>query len=262
MPAVPRVMSIAVRTSASMSRPETGRTWMVTSRPMSDCQSLAALTTIITAPTVSAARNVMMATTAASERPAIEPLGTIGDAACCGKARDAAGARSSHGSVTASMGSIVGMQSPFVQHQPARVVFVHQGDIVGGDDDGGSGFVELDEEAQQALAEIGIDIAGRFIGKQELRTGDHGASNCGTLLFAAREHRRQGVDALAETHPLQKLDDFGAIGSLIFADHAKRQRHVLVGGQVVEQAKILENNADAAAQRRPAILGEARRVVV
>src|ERR1700691_5831297 len=157
MPAVPRAMSMAARTSASISRPVTGRTWMVISRPTSDCQSLAALTPIITAPIVSAARNVMMATTAVSERPAIEPLGTIGAEACCGKARDAAGARSSHGSVTASRGSVVDMQSPFVQHQPACVVFVHQGDIVGGDDDGGPGFVELDEEAQQALGEIGID---------------------------------------------------------------------------------------------------------
>jgi hypothetical protein len=45
---------------------------MVISRPTSDCQSLAALTTMVAAPVVSAARKVMMATTAASERPAIE----------------------------------------------------------------------------------------------------------------------------------------------------------------------------------------------
>ena len=56
---------------------------MVISRPTSDCQSLAASTTIITAPIVSAARNVMMATTAVSERPAIEPLGTIGPSGRC-----------------------------------------------------------------------------------------------------------------------------------------------------------------------------------
>ena len=75
------------RTSASMSRPATGRTWMVISRPTSDCQSLAAPPPASPAPVVSAARKVMMATTAASERPAIELLGTIGAAAAHAPAR-------------------------------------------------------------------------------------------------------------------------------------------------------------------------------
>ena len=51
---------------------------MVTSRATSDCQSLAASTTSIAVPVASVARKVMMATTAVSERPAIELLGTIG----------------------------------------------------------------------------------------------------------------------------------------------------------------------------------------
>ena len=51
---------------------------MVISRETSDCQSLAAARTSITAPTVSEARNVMIATTATSARPAIEFFGTIG----------------------------------------------------------------------------------------------------------------------------------------------------------------------------------------
>ena len=51
---------------------------MVISRETSDCQSLAAARTSITAPVVSEARNVMIATTATSARPAIEFFGTIG----------------------------------------------------------------------------------------------------------------------------------------------------------------------------------------
>ena len=61
-----------------MSRPAVGRTWMVTSRATSACQSLAAAYTSMTAPVVSEARNVMMATTATSARPAIVVRGTIG----------------------------------------------------------------------------------------------------------------------------------------------------------------------------------------
>ena len=52
--------------------------WMVTSRATSDCHSLAAPPTSITAPMVSEARNVMMATTAISARPEIELRGTSG----------------------------------------------------------------------------------------------------------------------------------------------------------------------------------------
>ncbi len=51
---------------------------MVTSRATSACQSLAAARTSMTAPVVSEARNVMMATTATSARPPIVLCGTIG----------------------------------------------------------------------------------------------------------------------------------------------------------------------------------------
>src|SRR5271169_6239218 len=145
MPEVDCAIVIAARTSASMSRPETGRTWMVTSRPTSDCQSLAVPTTIVTAPAVSAARKVMMATTAVSERPAIEPDGTIGVGACGASVSDAVAARSSHGSDMVSSGSVVDMKPSVVQHQTARVVFVHQGDVVGGNDHRRTRLVELDE---------------------------------------------------------------------------------------------------------------------
>src|SRR5271163_209974 len=109
MPRLPRATAMAARTSASMSRPGTGRTWMVTSRPTSDCQSLAALTTIVTAPVVNAARKVMMATTAVSERPVIDPPGTIGVAAVGASARDDAVFPASHGSTMVLDGSVVTM---------------------------------------------------------------------------------------------------------------------------------------------------------
>src|ERR1700730_5107312 len=131
MPGAARAAATALLTSASMSRPAAGRTWTVTSRPTSACQSFAVLTTSITAPVVSAARKVMMATTAASERPAIEVLGTIGVAGGGASASGAAASEASHGSAIASTGLVIDMQAAFVQHQPARVVFVHQGDVVG-----------------------------------------------------------------------------------------------------------------------------------
>ena len=61
-----------------MSRPGVTRTWIVTSRATSDCQSPAAECTSITAPVVSDARNVMIAMTAISARPPMVLSGTIG----------------------------------------------------------------------------------------------------------------------------------------------------------------------------------------
>src|SRR5579872_3766509 len=118
---------------------------MVTSRPTSDSQSPAALTTTIAAPVVSEARNVMIATTAPSDRPASELRGTIAATAGKASAGTDAASRSSHGSAMLSIGSVIDMQPSFVEDQSARVIFVHQGDVVRGNDDGRARFIELDE---------------------------------------------------------------------------------------------------------------------
>src|SRR6266545_7161348 len=136
---------------------------MVTSRATSACQSLAAARTSMTAPVVSEARNVMMATTATSARPAIVLCGTIGvSTRGSGSAVSCVGAAVSRESCSscAIAASIIDMQTAFVQHQTARVVLVHQRDMVGRDHDRGARLIELDEQPQQALGQIGVDIAG------------------------------------------------------------------------------------------------------
>ena len=76
-------------------------------------------------------------------------------------------------------------QATFVQHETTCVELIHQRDVVGGDDDRCPGLVELDEQAQQPLRQIGIDIAGRLVREQKLRPRDHGARDRRTLLFSA-----------------------------------------------------------------------------
>src|SRR5262245_9303244 len=243
----------AAATSASRSRPATGRTWIVTSRPTSDCQSLAVPATSMAAPAASAARKVIMATTAVSDRPAIESPGTMG----VGPRRAAmavAASRPARDRVAPSKGSLVDMQSSLVQHQTAGIVFVHERDIVRGDNDRGPRSIELNEEPQQPLTEIRIDIAGRLVGEQQLWPCNHGAGDCGPLFLASRQHRGGLIDALRETDPLQELDDFAAIGGLLFTEYSERQGHIFISGQVIEQTKILENDADAAAQRGAVVL--------
>src|SRR6185503_20123205 len=226
------------------------------------CHSLAAARTSMTAPVVSEARKVMMATTATRARPAIVACGTIGVSKRGNDSADSAsGASDPRYCSTSIAASFVDMQATFVQHETTCVELIHQRDVVGGDDDRRPGFVELDEQAQQPLRQIRIDIARRFIREQKLRPRDHRARDRRTLLFSTGEHRRQRRNAIAEPHPVQELHDLIAIAVLGMPDHPQRQRHVFVGRHVIEQAKILEHDPDAPPQRRQRILAQSRDVM-
>ena len=193
----------------------------------------------------------MMAMTKTSARPATFCDGTIGAALRCGRGT---------ASTVMAGGGGVGLRRGLVSHGcPAfppvedhapRVDLVHQAEIVGGDDDGGAEPVELDEQAQQPARQRRIDIAGRLVGEQDLGLLDQRPGDRRALLFAARKHRRQHMHALAEADPFQQFDHVGAIARFLAAAHPQRQRDVLVGGHVVEQAEILEHHADPAAHQR------------
>src|SRR5262249_45475254 len=160
--------------------------------------SLAAARTSTTPPAVSEARNVMMATTATSARPEMVASGTIG-VSKLGSSSSAAAAAAvrRRASPFAAAWSVVDMQTTLVEQEPARVELIHQRDVVGGDDHRRAGFVELDEQPQQPLRQVGIDIAGGLVREQELRSRDHRPRDRRALLLAAREHRRQCQHALA-----------------------------------------------------------------
>src|ERR1700732_1565095 len=111
---------------------------MVISLATSDCHSAADALTSSTAPVVMEARNVMMATTATSARPAIEARGTIGDrlrarAGTCGRSCP----RSTSG-LCSLPALLIDMQPSLMQHQPPRLILIHQRDVVGPDDDRGA----------------------------------------------------------------------------------------------------------------------------
>src|SRR5580698_7259052 len=105
----------------------------------------------------------MMATTATSARPAIEARGTIGEEL---RARADTIGRSSPRSTRGPCWSaflLIDMQPALMQHEPPRVVLVHQRDVVGGDEDGGAGLVQFDEQPQQPPPQRRIDVAGRLV---------------------------------------------------------------------------------------------------
>src|ERR1700694_356119 len=234
---------------------------MVISLATSDCHSAADALTSSTAPVVIDARNVMMATTATSARPACESTGTMGDtlrarAGSCGRSCP----RSTNGPCSSPL-LLIDVQPSLMQHQPPRVVLIHQRDVVGPDNHRGAGLVQFDEQPQQSPPQRWIDAAARLIRQQQFRPRTHGAGDRRALLLAAGQDRRQGIHSLAETHPFQEIDDLLAIARFLAAHHPERQRHVFVSCHVIEQAKVLQYDADPLTQIGDLILAQQRDVM-
>src|SRR5665213_198668 len=146
--------------------------------------------------------------------------------------------------------SLIESQPAFLEHETTRVELVHKIDVVGGDDDRRAQLVEFDEQPHQASGERRINVAGRLVGEQDFGTRYQGAGDCRALFLAAGKNRRKGMHAVAKTDPAQKIDDVCAIGRFLTTEYAKGQGHVLERGQMIKQPKILEDNADTAAECR------------
>src|SRR5258708_15847219 len=102
---------------------------MVISLATSDCHSAADALTRSTARVVIEARKVMIATTATSARPEMDARGTIGERI---RARAGSRGRSSPRSTSGIWLSVllIDVQASLVQHQPPRLVLIHQGNVV------------------------------------------------------------------------------------------------------------------------------------
>src|SRR3979411_484361 len=94
-----------------------------------------------------------------------------------------------------------------------------------------------------------------------MRPRDHGPRDRRALFLAAGQDRRQRIHSSAETDPLQQIDDLLAIARFLAAHDPERQRHVLVSRHVIEQAKVLQHDADPLAQVGDRILAEQRDVM-
>lgn len=138
---------------------------------------------------------------------------------------------------------------------------LHELMVVGGDNDGGAKAVKLNEQAQQAAGHLRVDVTGWFVSEQQLGLADYGAGDGGALLFTTGEDGGEGVHALSKSHPLQEVCDIFLIFAGLFAGDAQRQGDIFPGGEMIEQAKILKYDADAAAQIRPAGGGDAGHIL-
>ena len=86
--------------------------------------------------------------------------------------------------------------------------------------------------------------------EQQLGTVDHGAGDGHALFLAAGEFVRQTRFLARQAHEVQGVGDGGLDGVAGLTDDLHGQRDVLVDGLGGQQAEVLENRANLAAQFR------------
>src|SRR3569833_1515203 len=155
---------MAVRILLSITSPSTGRSWIETSRPTSDDQAIADFCTSTTPPSVTPDKNVMIAISSTSVRPATERSGTM------------AVVRFGAGLAVGSAGAAAMVAVASANHRHLAVGQRHAWKVEAGDqaelvrrqNDGRAELVELGKEPDEAQRQLGVDVAGRLVGQKDI----------------------------------------------------------------------------------------------
>ena len=118
--------------------------------------------------------------------------------------------------------------------------------------------VEFEKDFEYlALSGSAIQVAGRFVGKQDGRFGDERAGESDALLFTAGELNWVMIEAVGKTDASQELT--GASGGFSAGSgEFGGQEHVFFGGQGRNELERLKDKADfAASDFGHAVFGEA-----
>ena len=91
-----------------------------------------------------------------------------------------------------------------------------------------------------------VEVAGRLICDQDLRTVDQCAGDGGTLLLATAELARIGIVLLAETDAFEHLRDICADFRGGFTGDQLGEADVLIDGTVLEEPEVLEDDTETA----------------
>ena len=108
-------------------------------------------------------------------------------------------------------------------------------------DDGRALSVEFLEKLHDLLRLAGVEVAGRFVGQDELWLGDDRARDRDELLLAAGELARVEIFFSDDRETIKGIGDKS--GAFRFAVTSIREGNVeiFVDGQVVEQVVVLKN---------------------
>jgi hypothetical protein len=118
---------------------------------------------------------------------------------------------------------------------------------VGDQHEGGAGFVgEFPEQGEDVGAVDGIEVAGGFIGEEQVGAMDQGAGDGDALHFAAGELGGQGVGPMFHADPAEEIADAGGALGFRLAEELEGELDVLGGGERGEEVEELEDGADPA----------------
>ena len=126
--------------------------------------------------------------------------------------------------------------------------------LVGDDDEAGAGFLQVAHHVEHLGGEFRVQGARGLVEQQQARPGRERPGYGDALLLAAGQLSRPLGRGIGQAEAFQQI--VGAVGRFgIFhaVHHAQGQRHVLLGGEVVKQAAVLEDEAEGravVAQRR------------
>src|SRR6478752_2811444 len=115
---------------------------------------------------------------------------------------------------------------------------------------GRAGAVDAFEQAHDALAGVGVEVAGRLVGQQHQRPVDERAGNRDPLLLTAGQLMWMSVGLAIEPDQVDHLWHGALDRPLRFVDHFQRERHVVVDRLLRQQPEVLEHATDLASQLR------------
>jgi hypothetical protein len=113
-------------------------------------------------------------------------------------------------------------------------------------DDGGTALIELGEQVHHFQTIGGVEVTGRFVGKDDLGFGHYSPGNGNPLLLTTRKLLWEVVSAVHDVHAFELgLHLFLAVGRGCFQVQ-QGEFHVFVHGQLVNQVEGLEHKTDVA----------------
>jgi hypothetical protein len=105
--------------------------------------------------------------------------------------------------------------------------------------------LQAKQEIDHLLTGLGVEVAGRFVGEDDLRTGAQGTSERDALLFAAGKLGREMIGSMGDADLTKQTTR--RLERIRFAGKFQRQGNILKRGHGRHEMERLENYADVAA---------------
>ena len=141
-------------------------------------------------------------------------------------------------------------QRPVIEFEKAQIRPRNHRHVVGGHQHGGTLRIDLAQEQENGVLCTVVQISCRFVGQQDKRVVGQCPGNGDALLFTTGEFVRKRRGLRAQPDLREQARDLVTDLCLRRARDFQSERHVLFGGPIGEQPKILKHDAKPATQDR------------